>query len=376
MMTSKWLMAGVLAFASLNVHASQFIMAKSSDGQPTVVGKLSSENIKQQTMLGKAPKDPALALVSDYYQKGLANDTKSIIDMSFAPDGSKVWMMAEVERYPDKFNGFKKLTGVRATQVYNWGEYDVVAVDWFVEQGRKVGNWYEAVTCPKQTRCKLSNLVINGSKSSELFSIAAQKVQAEPLTKPVVMAHSINLYPNYGKQLNPLEFKFNIEWFEKPVVLGNDEYAANAQSGDYAQIHQYLLELQDAKAQKLDRQAAYALINQQVTQYWSNFDPQQTYPVLSLDEAEPVSNYVPMAIIQRLTNLQSYEIYGVLRAEKEHYLIAQGKFYDHQALFILAVDNQNNKLVHKAANDALFNLVYAPAFYRNINRLLVNRGVL
>jgi hypothetical protein len=348
-----------------------FSIAKSAKGIPTVVGSLYiDKKFTNVSLLEQTGQEPRLKVLSDYYQLGQANKGKAITELSFTPDGSHTWMTNELNSIPDKFSGFQKLDKVVATNLIRWGEYSVYGIDWYFAGNRKVGSWLESVICPSVQSCKLSNLVLNGSKNSELFSVALQEMTNKAAGSVKQLKHQLSIFPLYGKKKFPLDIHFNVNWLSKPMILGdkNDKSA----KGDLMVLHQYLVELKKTQALKLKRQEADKVMMAQIGKYWGDFEPQKLFPVVKGDE---VSHYPPLVFLQRLNNLQTYEVYGVLEAEQESYVIGSGVFNGHKALFVLPIDNSNAKLKQQLNNDALRDLIFTPQFYQTLSSIIKSKGL-
>lgn len=364
-------------FVSAEGQLEYFAIANDSSGNKTVVGSISKNNEFKVTRLQNTVNNNSLNALESYYSLGKLNDVDKIKKLSYSKDGSLSWMNSELKAIPDKFDGFKKLHKVDATKHVYWGGYDIYIVDWFIAEDKKVMSWYDAIYCEGNNDCFVSNLMINGSESSDLYATAIKQAYLKPLSLNIELPYKVAVLPDYNSEnkQNPLNLSFKIDWLKSPYEISLNEMRSKKQKQNkkLTKLSDFLLSIwqQNLKQDSIDAQKL-SLTNA-ISKNWLDFNPRKMFTVFDQNQKFKKSVYIPTAYIQKLTNMDSYSILGYLHAEKETYIIGKGQFLNNTELIVFAINNADYKLKQNPENKALYSIIQSSLFQRELNHLVDGR---
>ena len=358
------------------------IIAKNVNDTPTVVASIVVDNtFTPNSLFLHRKKDSSLESLTQYYQSATKNDAKLIMQLSFVEDGTQAWMTKELLTSPDKFQGFKQLADVQVVKKYLWGQYDIYIVDWYVKPMKKVMSWYEAIHCQDGGLCFWSNLILNGTESSAIFSDTLTLALKNTKTTKSDLKYKLNVLPNEGGAYHPqaLEISFDIQWFKQPILIAKiNQASAKSNSepssvGEFSHFTNFLqslwqLNYNDIFQLKLDSPI--------FKESWQDFNPRKLFVVFSKNHEK--KHYITTAYFQHLAKMDSFKILGVLHAKNERYLIGQASHPvtggNSEKIMIFSLDNTSSLLIQADQNSSLYNIIYSKMFNQKITEIVSGRG--
>ena len=242
-------------------------------------------------------------------------------------------------------------------------------------------SWYEAIHCQDGGLCFWSNLILNGTESSAIFSDTLTLALKNTKTTKSDLKYKLNVLPNEGGAYHPqaLEISFDIQWLTQPILIAkNDQNSAKSNSekssgGEFSHFTNFLqslwgLNYNDIFHLKLDSPI--------FKQNWQDFDPRKLFVVFSKNHEK--KHYITTAYLQHLFNMQSFTVLGVLHAKNERYLIGLSSHPDaggnSEKIMIFSLDNTSSLLIQAGQNTSLYSLVYSKMFNQKITEIVSGRG--
>lgn len=357
---------------------SSFILAESPRGEISVAGSIVVDNLfhKTQLSLNESDTKNSLQTLSTYYTLAKGNEKAKLRKLSYIKDGSYSWMSRELNNIPDKFEGFAKLRKAVATHKLFWGDYELFIVDWFTEAPQKVMSWYEAVICAENSQCFVSNLLLNGKASSSIFSGVLTDVYTKPLKKVPTLPYSVSYSPKpfSGSNQNALVFNFEIEWLNKPLYFKPDEKSKlQDKNVQFVHLESFLRELWSVRGDTVERIVKEEAYKTALDAHWLDFSTRNLIPVIDPGSGFSLSNYTPVAYLDRLSKIDEVKVEGVLHARNEMYVIITASLLNQQQLVIITLDQKTKKLKQTPSNIKLQEVVKSPEFYREIASIVNKR---
>lgn len=358
---------------------TSFILAESPRGEVSVAGSIVVDNLfrKTQLSLNESDSKNSIQTLSRYYTLAKKNDKAKLRKLSYVKDGSYSWMSRELNNIPDKFEGFAKLRKADAAHKLFWGDYELFIVDWFTEAPQKVMSWYEAVICVENSQCHISNLLLNGKTSSSIFSSVLTDVYAKPLKKVPNLPYSVSYVPKpiSDSNQNALVFNFDVEWLNKPLNFNADKKSKlQDKNVQFTHLESFLRELWAVRGDTVDRivkEGAYKLA---LGAHWLDFSTRNLIPVIDPGSGFSLSNYTPVAYLDRLSKIDEVKVEGVLHARNETYVIMTASLLNQQQLVIITLDRETKKLKQTPNNFKLQEIVNSPEFYRKMASIVNKRA--
>lgn len=121
----------------------------------------------------------AVDLLSSYYFYAMQNDVLSLRKVHFEKDDTRTRFDKELTSQPTRFSGFKNLKGVKLGQMFIWGNYTAIEVEWATEDQKPI-KWVELVSCEEQ--CFISDRLYKSNLDFQFFSSVMAIVKSQPAT--------------------------------------------------------------------------------------------------------------------------------------------------------------------------------------------------
>ncbi len=358
---------------------TSFALAESPSGEVSVTGSIVIDNSFNRTGLSLNESDTknSIQTLSRYYTLAKENDKAKLRRLSFIKDGSYSWMSRELNNIPDKFEGFAKLRKADATHKLFWGDYELFIVDWFTEAPQKVMSWYEAVICAENSQCYVSNLLLNGKTTSSIFSGVLTDVYTKPLKKVPALPYSVSYLPEpfSGSNQNALVFNFDIEWLSKPLDFKPDEKSKlQDKNVQFTHLESFLRELWSVRGDTVERIVKEEAYKSALAAHWFDFSTKNLIPVVDPRLDYSLSNYTPVAYLDRLSKIDEVKVEGRLHTTNEIYVIMTASLLNQQQLIIITLDRKTKKLKQTPNNIKLQEIVNTPEFYREVASIIQKRA--
>ncbi len=372
----------LLVFVSLDIHADisfrSFVIATDKNNLPSVEGQIYIENNFKELELDLSSIKSSLLsdsnILSRYYSAAIKNNVSEMQSMSFVSDGSLSWMKEELKATPDKFQGFRNLEKVTLKNRFYWGGYTIWSVDWYVQRNKFAAKWFETTICIKAGDCYISNLLLNGSTESSIFSQAIIELSKSKKisTDLPVLPYSVNYSPQYGSQNKPFVVKYKINWFDKPFLISKTEKNASTEDS--------LLRLKDffsaiLNLKKLDSASSSAKIHQYdevFKKYWESFSSSALLPVFKVKDGV-VFHYPYNVFADFIKRGDVLRVFSTLDGGSEIYLVCILESEQQKSIIILDYSVVDKKFVQHSNNDFLGAIIATPNFGRSIQNLITER---
>ena len=350
--------------------AKSFIIATNSAGSNSVVGTIYYESEFNQVAMsfksGAALSDTAKPLGS-YYTAAFLNDVKVMPSIFYDADNSRRWLKEELVSIPDKFEGFKRLDKVLIKNQYYWGDYSVWDVSWFLAGDKLAAKWNEASICTIPDKCYMSNLLLNGSEESSIFTRVMYQLQKGAQSASVGLPYTVEYLPASGQDKYPLRVAFSLKWYEKNRVSVSSTESKTEAFGDEAQVlFGFVRQLWSSKVGV--PKAMEGRLSEIYSQYWKAFSPEKLFPAYTPQGTQKIVHYPPSVLAGKIYNAKKMTLIAKLSAGDEDYLISLANGSEGNFIVIFPYSKASKMLTQITENQLLFELVYSTSFNKTLAR--------
>jgi|SRR5690554_1209846 len=162
--------------------------------------------------------------LADYYKLARNNKVQAIRSLYFPADGSLGRYEKDVQEIPDMFSEFHKLRRVEFSDIYYWGNYVAVSMNWYDAGDNLIVPWVELFHCAAK-KCLLSDRLFHQDQPFELFSVLLYLMNVhEPLGAN--RDNSGQWYETtYSESIqeNPVQFGYKMAFLKSAANIGRTD---------------------------------------------------------------------------------------------------------------------------------------------------------
>lgn len=376
LMLSVWMF--FVAALSANAAIQSVSWGEEASGTRSYIhGNIYMDTSKNQKNLefGHAAGDRIEDALAKYYLLARKNDVSNIVNLFTAVDGSKERLQSQLERIPDLYREFYKVDKIVLGDIFVWGDYYQVSVDWY-SQGKKMVAWSELLYC--KAECFLSNKLMSPTAEFKIvnatiysFKRHASFVKSLP---PAVGAEVVTIESPYGSKNYPISYEYKINTypslpkFDKSFIPDFSKYHSDVQL-----VSKFIYGVW-SKTEDLVMRGNADKLNSIVAAFWSEYDPHDSIKVFENTNSDIDVFYMsPISLVQSIYNWKYFEVLGYLDVANDSYVILRienGVGKRNIQLFALTRDTAGKPLLSAKPKNSqdFYSILMSPEFGRALKR--------